>query len=109
MVDGSWHDGWHVDDFTLMELKTLRAIERLPAIRTGNTIYDGQFQVPTWEEIIEFVAAQSAASGRVIGLVPELKSSTYFSQSRPGAGRPFYLGHAGARIYAPRAGRDPVV
>lgn len=81
MVDGSWHDGWHVDDFTLMELKTLRAIERLPAIRTGNTTYDGQFQVPTWEEIIEFVAAQSAASGRVIGLVPELKSSTYFSQA----------------------------
>ncbi|OBV36583.1 glycerophosphodiester phosphodiesterase [Janthinobacterium psychrotolerans] len=81
MVDGSWHDGWHVDDFTLAELKTLRAIERLPAIRTGNTLYDGQFQVPTWEEIIEFVAAQSAASGRVIGLVPELKSSTYFSEA----------------------------
>ncbi len=81
MVDGEWHDGWHVDDFTLMELKTLRAIERLPTIRTGNTMYDGQFQVPTWEEIIEFVAAQSAASGRVIGLVPELKSSTYFSEA----------------------------
>jgi glycerophosphoryl diester phosphodiesterase len=81
MVDGSLHDGWHVDDFTLVELKTLRAIERLPTIRTGNTIYDGQFQVPTWEEIIEFVAAQSAACGRVIGLVPELKSSTYFSEA----------------------------
>jgi len=78
MVDGQMHDGWFVDDFTLNELKTLRAIERLPQIRTANTLYDGQFQIPTWEEIIEFVAAQSAATGRVIGLVPELKSSTYF-------------------------------
>ncbi|MEG0885850.1 MAG: glycerophosphodiester phosphodiesterase family protein, partial [Janthinobacterium sp.] len=75
---GEWHEGWFVDDFTLAELKTLRAIERLPKVRTGNTLYDGQFQIPTWEEIIDFVAAQSAASGRIIGLVPELKSSTYF-------------------------------
>ena len=79
MVDGASHEGWFVDDFTLAELKTLRAIERLPKVRPANTEYDGQFQIPTWEEIIDFVAAEAAASGRVIGLVPELKSSTYFA------------------------------
>ncbi|WP_317204465.1 glycerophosphodiester phosphodiesterase [Janthinobacterium sp.] len=78
-VDGAVHEGWFVDDFTLAELKTLRAVERLPLVRAANTQYDGQFQIPTWEEIIDFVAAESAASGRLIGLVPELKSSTYFA------------------------------
>lgn len=80
-IDGQLHLGWFVEDFTLAELKTLRAIERLPKVRPGNTQYDGQFQIPTWEEIIEFVAAQSATSGRLIGLVPELKSSTYFASA----------------------------
>jgi glycerophosphoryl diester phosphodiesterase len=80
-VDGRTHAGWFVDDFTFAELKTLRAIERLPKVRPGNAQYDGMFQVPSWEEIIEFVAAQSATSGRMIGLVPELKSSTYFSKA----------------------------
>ena len=79
-VDGETHAGWFVDDFTFAELKTLRAIERLPKVRPGNTVYDGQFQIPSWEEIIEFVAAQSATTGRMIGLVPELKSSTYFAK-----------------------------
>ncbi|MBC7454200.1 MAG: glycerophosphodiester phosphodiesterase [Massilia sp.] len=79
-IDGETHDGWFVDDFTFAELKTLRAIERLPKVRPGNTVYDGQFQIPSWEEIIEFVAAQSATTGRLIGLIPELKSSTYFAR-----------------------------
>ena len=78
-IDGQLHQGWFVEDFSLAELKTLRAVERLPKVRPDNTRYDGQFQVPTWEEIIEFVAAQAAASGRMIGLVPELKSSSYFA------------------------------
>lgn len=79
MVDGQSREGWFVDDFTLAELKTLRAVERLPKVRPGNTRYDGLYQIPTWEEIIEFVAAQSTVTGRLIGLVPELKSSTYFA------------------------------
>jgi glycerophosphoryl diester phosphodiesterase len=76
-IDGQAEEGWFVEDFTLAELKRLRAIERIPKIRPGNTVYDGQFQVPTFEDIIDFVAAQSAAAGRPIGLVPELKHSTY--------------------------------
>jgi glycerophosphoryl diester phosphodiesterase len=78
-IDGETHDGWFVDDLTLAELKTLRAIERIPVDRPGSAQYNGMFQVATFEEIIDFVAAESAARGRIIGLVPELKSSTYFT------------------------------
>ena len=78
-IDRVEHDGWFVDDFTLNELKTLRAVERLSTIRLGNVAYNGQFQIPSFEEIIDFVAAESATRGRVIGIVPELKSSTYFA------------------------------
>lgn len=77
VIDGEAHDGWFVSDFTFAELKTLRAVERLPKLR--GTAYDGQFQIVSFEEIIDFVAAESAARGRVIGLVPELKHSTYFA------------------------------
>ena len=45
-IDGQTHTGWFVDDFTLAELKSLRAIERLPKVRPDNTRYDGMFQIP---------------------------------------------------------------
>lgn len=80
-IDGETHEGWFVDDFTLAEVKTLRAVERIPQSRPGSAQFDGMFQVVTFEEIIDFVAAQSAALGRVIGLVPELKSSAYFARA----------------------------
>ncbi|MFZ6773260.1 glycerophosphodiester phosphodiesterase [Undibacterium sp. SXout7W] len=78
-IDGVTHTGWFVEDFTLAELKTLRAVERLPSVRPQNTRYDRMFQILTWDEIIDFAAAQSVTSGKVIGLIPELKHSTYFS------------------------------
>ena len=81
-IDGETHEGWFVSDFTLAELKTLRAVERLPKMR--GTAWDGQFQVVSFEEVIDFVAAESATRGRTIGLIPELKHSTWFS----GAGLP---------------------
>jgi glycerophosphoryl diester phosphodiesterase len=77
-IDGEAHDGWFVSDFTFAELKTLRAVERLPKMR--GTAYDGQFQVVSFDEIIDFVAAEAAARGRTIGLIPELKHSTWFAQ-----------------------------
>ncbi|KAF1005632.1 MAG: Glycerophosphodiester phosphodiesterase, periplasmic [Luteibacter sp.] len=77
-VDGMKITGWFTEDFTLAELKTLRARERLADIRKANTAYDGQFTVPTLDEMIEFVAAESSARGRVIGIIPEIKHSTYF-------------------------------
>jgi glycerophosphoryl diester phosphodiesterase len=78
-IDGKSQEGWFVEDFTLAELETLRAIERMPKIRTANTRYDGLFQIPTWDEIIDLVAAESITRNRVIGLVPEIKNSTYFA------------------------------
>lgn len=77
VIDGDAHDGWFISDFTFAELKTLRAIERLPKMR--GTAYDGQFQLLSFEEIIDFVAAESAARGRTIGIIPELKHSTWFA------------------------------
>ncbi|PZO08189.1 MAG: glycerophosphodiester phosphodiesterase [Lysobacteraceae bacterium] len=76
-VDGEWVKGWFVEDFTLDELKTLRARERLPQLRS--TSWDGQFDVPTFDELVELVAARSAALGRSIGLVPELKHPSHFA------------------------------
>jgi glycerophosphoryl diester phosphodiesterase len=77
-VDGAQITGWFTEDFTLAELKTLRARERLADIRKANTAFDGQFSVPTFDEMIEYVAAESSARGRVIGIIPEIKHSTYF-------------------------------
>jgi glycerophosphoryl diester phosphodiesterase len=78
-IDGQSYEGWFVSDFTYAELKTLRAIERLAKVRTISSAYNGQFQVLSFEEIIDFVAAEAAARERVIGLVPELKNSTFFA------------------------------
>ena len=76
--DGRTVDGWWTIDFTLAELKTLRCKERLgPILRPESASYDGQFQIVTWPEMIDFAAAQSAATGRTVGLVPELKSVTW--------------------------------
>ena len=78
VIDGEKQAGWFTEDFTLAELKTLRAKERLPQLRPTNAAMDGWFDVPTWAEMIDFAAAESLARGRPIGLVPELKHSTYF-------------------------------
>ena len=78
-IDGITETGWFVEDFTLAELKTLRAVERLPAIRKDNTRYDGFFQVLTWDEIIDFAATVEATTGKTIGLIPEIKHSSYFA------------------------------
>ncbi|WP_332878295.1 glycerophosphodiester phosphodiesterase [Massilia sp. S19_KUP03_FR1] len=80
-IDGAPHEGWFVSDFTFAELKTLRAVERLSAVRSISRGYDGQFQLLSFEEIIDFVAAEAAARDRIIGLVPELKHSTYFAST----------------------------
>lgn len=77
-VDGVAITGWFTEDFTLAELKTLRARERLADIRKANTAFDGQFSVPTFDEMIEFVAAEASARRRIIGIIPEIKHSTYF-------------------------------
>jgi glycerophosphoryl diester phosphodiesterase len=77
-IDGKAVTGWFTEDFTLAELKTLRARERLPQLRS--TKYDGGFQIPTLEEIIDFVAAESAVVGHPVGIIPEIKHGSYFQK-----------------------------
>jgi len=76
-IDGERVTGWFTEDFTLAELKTLRARERLPELR--DTARDGQYEIPTFDEIVALVEDESARRGRTIGLVPEIKHSTYFA------------------------------
>lgn len=75
-IDGVAVSGWFTEDFTLAELKTLRARERLPALR--GTAHDGQYVVPTWDEIVALAQAASVSRGRAVGLIPEIKHGTYF-------------------------------
>jgi glycerophosphoryl diester phosphodiesterase len=72
-IDGQKMTGWFTEDFTLAELKTLGAKERLPQLRKANTAYDGQFEVPTFEEILEL------AKARGVGVYPETKHPSYFA------------------------------
>ncbi|MEN3123314.1 glycerophosphodiester phosphodiesterase [Janibacter sp. LM] len=76
-LDGTQVTGWFVDDFTLAELKTLRAKERLGAMRPGSASYDGRFEVPTFEEVLAQREELSRSTGRVVGIIPEIKHSTY--------------------------------
>ena len=78
VIDGTSYTGWFTDDFTLAELKTLRAKERLPDVRQRNTIYDGRYEIPTLQEVIDLRAELSKELGRTVGIVPEVKHSSYF-------------------------------
>jgi len=77
-IDGVKTTGWFTDDFTLAELRTLRAKERLPLVRQRNTIYDGRYQIPTFQEVLDLRAQLSRELHREIGVYPETKHPTYF-------------------------------
>lgn len=77
-IDGVAETGWFTEDFTLEELKTLRAKERLPAVRPGNTRYDGLFEVPTFDEVLALAKKEGRKRGRTIGVAPETKHPSYF-------------------------------
>ncbi|MDJ0617839.1 MAG: glycerophosphodiester phosphodiesterase [Calothrix sp. MO_192.B10] len=72
IIDGEVKNGWFTEDFTLGEIKTLRAKERIPQIRPQNAVYDGKFDIPTFQEIIDLV------KGKTIGIYPETKHPSYF-------------------------------
>lgn len=72
-IDGQKLTGWFVEDFTLAELKTLRAKERLPLLRPDNRQYDGKYDIPTLAEII------TLAKKHHVGIYPETKHPTYFA------------------------------
>jgi glycerophosphoryl diester phosphodiesterase len=77
-IDGLNVTGWFTEDFTLAELKTLRARERLPALRPQNATFDGRFEIPTFEEVIALAKREGQRRHRVIGIYPETKHPTYF-------------------------------
>jgi len=88
-IDGIAHTGWFTEDFTLAELKTLRARERIPDVRPNNTRFDGQFEVPTLDEILALLAGVQQQremnakqlglpAPKRIGIYPETKHPTYF-------------------------------
>src|SRR5688572_21275523 len=73
--------GWFSEDFTLAELRTLRAKERLPF---RSHAHDGREPIPTFDEILDLVERRSRATGRRIGVYPETKHPSYFrSIGRP--------------------------
>ena len=76
-IDGSEVTGWFTEDFTLAELKTLRARERLPKLRS--TDYDGQFDIPTFEEILTLLADVNQDRTIPVGVYPETKHPSYFA------------------------------
>ncbi|MFW9263878.1 glycerophosphodiester phosphodiesterase [Nostoc sp. CALU 546] len=85
IIDGESKTGWFTEDFTLAEIKTLRAKERIPQLRrrsppqaSQNTTYDGLLEIPTLQEIIDLVKVKSAEINREIGIYPETKHPTYF-------------------------------
>jgi glycerophosphoryl diester phosphodiesterase len=78
VIDGNTLIGWFTEDFTLAELKTLRARERMPAIRQQNTLYDGRFQIATFAEILALRERLSKELHREVGVYPEPKHPTYF-------------------------------
>lgn len=77
-IDGVQVTGWFTEDFTLAELKQLRARERIPQQRPGNVQYNDQFEIPTLAEVIALAKEMSASTGRTIHLYPETKHPTYF-------------------------------
>ena len=78
IVDGVSTTGWFTEDFTFAELRTLRAKERIPQIRQHNTLFDGRYQIPTLQEVIDLAKRASREYHRVIGIAPETKHPTYF-------------------------------
>ncbi|MBA4012681.1 MAG: glycerophosphodiester phosphodiesterase [Phenylobacterium sp.] len=79
VIDGERIEGWFTEDFTLDELKTLRARERLPQLRPVSAKFDGCDAIPTFQEVIDLAKQQSACCGRPIGIYPEMKHPAYFA------------------------------
>ncbi|WP_326643834.1 glycerophosphodiester phosphodiesterase [Streptosporangium sp. NBC_01755] len=71
-INGRSITGWFTEDFTLAELKTLRAEERIPDLRPGNTVFNGLAEIPTFDEVV------ALARRHGVGVYPETKSPSYF-------------------------------
>lgn len=80
VVDGTTpKDGWFTEDFTLAQLRTLRAVERLPALRPANTAYNGKYPIPTLAEVLDLARHSRTCTGQPVGIAPETKHPSYFA------------------------------
>jgi glycerophosphoryl diester phosphodiesterase len=82
VIDGETMTGWFTEDFTLSEIKRLRARERLPLLRPQNCRFDGHFPIPTFDEILQLImqANQEGGVKRPVGVYPETKHPAHFAQ-----------------------------
>ncbi len=78
-IDGNPVIGWFTEDFTLAELRTLRAKERLPQVRPANTAFDGKYVIPTLAEVLDLARHSRTCSGHPVGVAPETKHPSYFA------------------------------
>ncbi len=79
-IDGDKIGGWFSEDFTLSEIKELRARERIPGVRPLNTAFNDEYEIPTFKEVIDLVKDVEAETGKKIGIYPETKHPTYFAK-----------------------------
>ncbi|MFH8618383.1 glycerophosphodiester phosphodiesterase [Streptomyces sp. NPDC017979] len=77
-IDGTSITGWFTEDFTLAELKTLRAKERIPGTRRDNTLYDGRWAVPSFEEVLRWAEQEGRRRRQPVWLHVETKHPSYF-------------------------------
>ncbi len=80
VIDGAKLTGWFTEDFTLAELRSLRAVERLPQLRAANVAYNGLYQVPTFAEVVDYARHSVSCSGKPVGVIPEIKHGSYFDR-----------------------------
>ncbi len=77
VIDSTPTEGWFTVDFTLAELKTLRAVERIPAVRPHNALYDRREEILTLDEVLDTLDGLTRELGRRVGVLPEVKHSTF--------------------------------
>ncbi|MCY1519517.1 Glycerophosphodiester phosphodiesterase, periplasmic [compost metagenome] len=104
VIDGERLTGWFTEDFTLAELKTLRARERIPRLRPANARLNDQFEIPTFDEIVRLAEQASLRTGKPIGIYAELKHPSYFR----GIGLPMEDKLAAAVRAQPYLGQAPL-
>lgn len=77
-IDGVALTGWFTEDFTLAELRTLRAVERIPGVRPQNAVFNGLYAVPTFDEVLDLARHSRTCDGGPVGVYPETKHPSYF-------------------------------
>jgi len=79
VIDGVSLTGWFTEDFTFAELRTLRAVERLPQLRQQSSTFDGRGRILSLAQLVEIIDQASEKQGRPLGMVAEIKHATHFA------------------------------